>query len=132
MSKLDVTDELAIGAVVQKLVDAWHRTDAAAFASAFAHDADFYNVFAQRLCGRDAIACHHDHLFTGVYRDTRITDVDLSIRSAGADVAVVTWSSVLQVGGEHRRAHALSVFVRATGGWEILSLQNMAPLSVPV
>lgn len=132
MSQLVPADELAIGAIVQNLVDAWHRGDATAFASAFAHDADFYNVFAQKLCGREAIACHHHQLFTGIYRDTCVTDVDLSIRSASPDVAVVTWSSVLHVAGEQRRAHALSIFVRAASRWEILSLQNMAPVSPPI
>jgi uncharacterized protein (TIGR02246 family) len=132
MSTMSISDDREIHAVVQRLVDAWRQGDADAFAGAFAADADFFNVFAQRLCGRAAIASHHAQLFVSVYRGTRVTDVQVSIKSAAPNAAVVSWSSVLHVAGEQRRGHALSVFVRAGGSWEIVSLQNMAPLSPPV
>jgi uncharacterized protein (TIGR02246 family) len=128
---MSTSDDRAIHAIVQRLADAWRRGDADAFAGAFSPDAEFFNVFAQRLCGRAAIASHHAQLFAGVYRGTHVTDVQVSIKPVTPSAAAVSWSSVLHVAGEQRRAHALSVFVRAGGSWEIASLQNMAPLPLP-
>lgn len=121
-------DDRAIRAVIGGLVDAWSCGDADAFASGFAADADFYNVFAQHLDGRPAIANHHAQLFDTVYRDTRLSDVDVSVRLIRPDVAVVVMRSVLHVAGEQRPAHALGVVTRDDGRWQIASLQNMAPL----
>ena len=123
-------DDCAIRAVVQRLVDAWHARDADSFAGAFASCATFFNVFGQKLCGRAEIAAHHAQLFAGVYSGSRISDVAVAATCVTPTVAVVTWSSVLKVGDEARRAHAHTVFVREAERWMILSLQNMLPLSL--
>lgn len=131
MSTLSPVDDRAIQAVVQGLIDAWHARDAESFASAFESNATFFNVFGQRLCGRTEIAAHHAQLFAGAYSGSRISDVAVAITCVTPTVAVVTWSSVLNVADEARRAHAHTVFVREADQWVILSLQNMLPLSPP-
>ena len=131
MSTLSPDDGRAIRAVVQGLVDAWHARDAESFASAFESNAAFFNVFGQKLCGRTEIAAHHAQLFAGVYSGSRISDVGVAITCVTPSVAVVTWSSVLNLADEARRAHAHTVFVREAERWVIVSLQNMLPLSLP-
>lgn len=126
--QLSSIDEQAIHAAINGLIDAWHHGDADAFARAFTEDAIFFNVFAQRLDGRAAITRHHAELFAGIYRGSRVSDVEVSMRAAAPHVAVVAWSSVLHVAGEARPGHALTVFVRGGRRWQILSLHNMAPV----
>lgn len=128
---LTPADRAEINDVVQSLVRAWHDSDAEAFASAFAEDADFYNVFAHKLSGQAQIASHHALLFATVYRGSRISDVDVSIRPIEKDVATVAWSCVLHVNDEKRPAHALIVVARQARHWKIYALHNMAPLTMP-
>lgn len=96
----------------ESLTSAWNVGDGGAFARAFAEDADFVNIYATHVAGRDAVAQLHQTIFEGVYQ-----------------------GSVPQgpmAGDMHTLATA--VLVREGSGWSIASFHNtreQAPPSVP-
>ena len=57
-------DTAAFEKIVKGLERAWNRADGDAYASYFAEDADFVNIFAMHGKGRAAIAVAHDAIFT--------------------------------------------------------------------
>ncbi len=78
-----------IDGLVEALVSAWNRHDAAAFAAAFAEDVEFTNVFGLTLYGRAAIEASHAAIFRTLFKDSALTATDTSVRFIRADVAAV-------------------------------------------
>lgn len=120
-------DEAAIMALFDAQNDGWEQADSELFASAFAPDADFINITATALRGRDEIARHHAQLWSSVYKGSAITPGAMRIRFVHPDVAVVEREVTLRMGEMERHAHALIVAVRHDGQWLIEALHNMLP-----
>ncbi len=66
-------DEIAIYALFDVQDEGWARADGELFASAFADEADFINITATALRGRESIARHHTQLWATVYKGATIT-----------------------------------------------------------
>lgn len=122
----------------ESLTSAWNVGDGAAFARAFAEDADFVNIYATHVAGRDAVAQLHQTIFEGVYRGSRVVFTVSKARSLGACVALAHVDARLHVpqgpmaGDMHTLATA--VLVREGSGWSIASFANtreQSPPSVP-
>jgi uncharacterized protein (TIGR02246 family) len=124
-------DEAAIVELFDRQRDAWERADHELFASAFAEDADFINITATPLRGRQQIAEHHAQLWATLYKGSTGTRDSLRVRFIHPDVAVVETEVTLRFGENTRRAHALAVAVRNGGQWEIAALHNMLPFVPP-
>ncbi len=58
--------------VVKRLESAWNAADGAAFAAAFADDADFVNVRGELHTGRPAIAAGHQAIFDTIYAGSTV------------------------------------------------------------
>lgn len=125
-------DEEAIRALFDAMGDAWVREDGAGFAAIFANDADFINIRAQALRGRDEIARHHTAIFTTIYRGSSVRIGDLRIRFIRPDVATIEAASAVTLPSQpERHAHMLAVAVRTDGRWAIQALHNMIPFAAP-
>ena len=124
-------DEAAIDALFDKQAEGWERADSELFASAFAPEADFINITATPLRGRDEIARHHAQLWATLYKGATVSPGPRRIRFVTPDVAVVENEATLRMGEMERHAHALVVAVRNDGHWEIEALHNMLPFVPP-
>jgi len=122
-------DEKAIEALFDIQGEGWARADGELFASAFADDADFINITATALRGKDEIARHHTQLWATVYKGATITPGAMRIRFMRPDVALIEREVTLRMGEIKRRAHALVVAARNDGRWEIEALHNMLPFA---
>ena len=59
--------------LVNKLETAWNAGDHVAWASAFAPDADFINIFGAYKNGQANIEASHKIIFNGIYKDSHNT-----------------------------------------------------------
>jgi uncharacterized protein (TIGR02246 family) len=62
-STTQTTDETAIRALFQRLLDAWGRGDGTAYGNLFTEDADYIAFDGTNTQGRQAITQSHQHLF---------------------------------------------------------------------
>jgi uncharacterized protein (TIGR02246 family) len=124
-------DEAAIEALFDKQSDGWQRADSELFASAFSTDADFINITATPLRGREAIASHHAQLWATAYKGATVTQDARRVRFIRPDIALIENEVTLRLGEMERHAHGLIVAVRNDGKWEIEALHNMIPFVPP-
>lgn len=122
--------ELAdIRAVVAGLAEAWNAGDGVAFADAFADDAVFVDIKANRDDGRDAIRTRHVWLYETVFRGT-------TVRYDLLDAARVAPALVLGHVAAHLSVHGTVLHTLASclfrrdgaggdgAGWQILMFHN--------
>ena len=79
----------AIDKLVSDTTAAWNRHDAAAFAAAFAEDAEFTNVFGMVQSGRAGIEGAHAPIFKTMFKDSQLTATGTRVRMIRPDVAAV-------------------------------------------
>jgi uncharacterized protein (TIGR02246 family) len=125
---LNPSDRAAIEAIVAELESAWNAGDGERFGAPFAPEADFVNIRAEHMRGRETIARGHAGIFATIYAGsiTRLTIE--SIRPLRPDVALVHVQSVLDapsgpMAGKHEACFSM-VLTREAGRWEIASFHN--------
>jgi uncharacterized protein (TIGR02246 family) len=106
----------------------WNAANGAAFAAAFAPDADFVTIRAEHARGREAIAAGHDHIFRTIYAGSSNRYTIASARLLRPDVALVHVDAVLDapsgpLAGRNRALFSL-VLTREEGQWTIAALHN--------
>jgi uncharacterized protein (TIGR02246 family) len=121
----------AVTQVVQAFSDCWNRHDMTAFARLFAPDAEFVNVVGLWWKGRDEIEKAHEFTHATMFRKSRLTIADLSIRFPLASIAIARSRWVLEghVSPEDaplpaRKGVLLNVLQRGPAGWSIIDSQN--------
>ena len=124
-------DEAAIRELFDRSSNAWEQADHDLFASVFAEDADFINITATPLRGRQEIAEHHARLWRRSTRGRRVHRAQCRIRFIRPDVAMVENEMTVKFGENERHAHGFAVAVRNGDSWEIAALQNMIPFVPP-
>jgi uncharacterized protein (TIGR02246 family) len=82
-------DKTAVVAVVQRFVDDWNSHDMNALASVFSEDADFVNVIGQRWIGREAIKEANAAYHATMFKSSKLSVQDISVRFLKPDVAVL-------------------------------------------
>jgi uncharacterized protein (TIGR02246 family) len=126
------TARRAIEGIAGKLVDAWNRHDAQAFAATFAEDADFTNVFGMTAKGRKGVEDFHTPVFATMFKDSRLTVTEMRIRFLRPDVAAADF--VWQMSGARdpngnpwpdRKGLVNLVATDHQGSWLIDVLHNM-------
>lgn len=123
------TDIAAVRAVPQRIVEAWSRHDADAFAQTFTEDGTMilpHDVFAQGAAGIRAFMAG---AFAGPYRGTQVTGTPVHVRLLGPDVCVlITRGGVLRPGetevAEDHRVLATWILHRQDGTWKVAAYQN--------
>src|SRR5688500_7400 len=118
----------AIEAIVAQLENAWNAADGRAFAVPFTEDADFVNVRAEHMRGREAIAAGHDAILRSIYAGSVNRYSLESARLLLPEVALAHVHSSLNapsgpLAGRHEARFSL-VLVREDGGWRIASFHN--------
>jgi uncharacterized protein (TIGR02246 family) len=123
------SDEAAVRALYQQLMDAWNTGSGEAYAAPFAEDGDLIGFDGTHFKGRQAIAPFHQRLFETHLKGTRLVGQVLSVRFLSPDVALMH-----AVGGTVRRGQAapaperdsIQTLVATKGGdaWHLAAFQN--------
>ncbi|HWR14359.1 MAG TPA: SgcJ/EcaC family oxidoreductase [Terriglobales bacterium] len=128
------SEEQSILAVLQHLEQCWNTADSHGFATVFAEDATFIQIFGGQLDGRSAIEASHRAIFDTIYKGSRSRWELRSVRWIKPDVAVAfTQAHVDFFEGDQPRAldtRPTMVMVRTEGKWQIVAFQNtrIAPM----
>jgi uncharacterized protein (TIGR02246 family) len=117
--------------VVQAFADCWNRHDMKAFAGLFAPDAEFVNVVGLWWRGRVEIEKAHEYTHATMFRNSRLTIADVSVRFPVESMAIARSRWVLEghVSPEGaplpaRNGILLNVLSRTPAGWLIIDSQN--------
>ncbi|MEV2275143.1 SgcJ/EcaC family oxidoreductase [Nocardiopsis sp. NPDC049922] len=121
------TDEKAVRAVVDGVMDAWAANDADAFASLFDTDASLIGDTYMR--GREGIRAFMGQGFEGPYKGSSVVVEPLDVRFVRDDVALLVTKGRVQIPGVPPEAPDLAFFatctlVRGDDGWLIAAYQN--------
>jgi uncharacterized protein (TIGR02246 family) len=114
--------------IAAALTTAWNEGDAEAFAAEFANDADFVNIFATHIVGREAIEKLHQTIFDTIYKDSTNEFIVEEVRPLGDRAALVHIRAEVQVpsgplAGEVATV-ATVVIVHEHHDWRIAAFQN--------
>jgi uncharacterized protein (TIGR02246 family) len=125
---MDAEGRAGLDRVAQSLTDAWNAGDGAAFARCFTTDADFVNIFALHVVGREAVAKQHQFIFDSIYRGSRNSFSIVAARPLADGVVLAHIAADLrvpdgQLAGEIKTL-ASAIFVRDDAAWLIASFQN--------
>lgn len=117
--EIDAEDERAVRALLARIVEAWARSDAEAYAACFTEDSDYVTFNGMHLRGRAENREAHAPLFRGVLKGTRIDPSITDLSFLAADVALVHSAS-------STRGKSLQTFVliKRDGHWQIRAFQN--------
>ncbi len=127
-----MTDFAKLRAAIEKIADlltnAWNAGNAEAFAAQFTTDADFVNIFATHVTGRDEIEQLLDQAFETIYKDSVNKFTVEEVRALGAHAVVVHLRTHIHVPtgplqGEVRSL-ATAVFTPEGHDWQIAAYQN--------
>ena len=132
MTKKIGRTEQAITEVLERFTEAWNTHDAKAYADLFAENADFTNVFGQSFHGRETIEAQHAKIFASMFKDSRITSMNSTVRLidqlfASVDV-IWTMSGAVDMKGNSwaDRKGLMSLVMKFENEvWSILSMHNM-------
>lgn len=83
--------------VIEQLEAAWNAGDGAAFARAFAADADFVNIRGELHSGTEAIAAGHQGIFDTIYRGSTVRYTLIGARALDERVVLAQVSGALHV-----------------------------------
>jgi uncharacterized protein (TIGR02246 family) len=123
-----VLDEAVWDAMAAGLESAWNAGNGEAYASFFAEDADFINIFGHHGKGRRAIAEAHNMILHTVYAGSTVRCTVTQARMLTGDCAVIHLESRLQVpqGPMAGELHAVpsAVVVRSRDRWKIAAFHN--------
>ena len=118
----------AIDKIAEALTNAWNAGNAEAFAAQFTTDADFVNIFATHVTGRDEIEQLLDPAFETIYKGSINKFTVEEVRPLGAHAVVVHLRTHINVPtgplqGEIR-ALATAVLTPVGHDWQIAAYQN--------
>lgn len=128
-------DQAAVAAFPARIVEAWAKNDAEAFAAAFTEDATMVlpGVFKQ---GRTEIGAYMAAAYDGFLKGTRVTGSPIALRPFSADsVLLITAGGVLFPGetevAAERAIRASWLLARQDGEWLLTAYQN-SPANIEV
>jgi uncharacterized protein (TIGR02246 family) len=118
----------AADTIAAALTVAWNAADGAAFAREFAADADFVNIFAMHVVGREEIAKIHQTIFDTIYKGSRNTFTVEEVRALCDHAAIAHIRAHLDVPSGPMAGDvvtlATAVLAREGHGWHIDAFQN--------
>ncbi len=121
-------EERALHGMVYQLEAAWNAADGAAFATAFAEDADFVHILGGYYTGRGAIEAGHRMIFGTINQGSTVRYSVEKIRFLRPDVALIFLRQHLQFfeDGQPRELEARPTMVAENlhGKWQIVAMQN--------
>jgi uncharacterized protein (TIGR02246 family) len=128
-------DAAALADLLRALEDAWNAGDGFRYATFFAEDADFVNIFGVHGKGRQAIAERHDLIFRTFFKGSRNQFSVVGVRYLSADLILVHLRSNLNIpDGAHKGAMktlASCILVRNREAWQITAFHNTRQQTAP-
>ena len=128
MTTHQLTEEAAVRDLFDRTNRAWAAGDAAAYAAAFAPDADYVTWFGARLKGRAAIEASHEPMFAKYMKGTRIDGEITGLRFLTPEVAIVHGRGAVVKGSRRRNRFNTKVnvyvAVRQEGEWTFAAFHN--------
>jgi uncharacterized protein (TIGR02246 family) len=117
--------------VVHAFEECWNRHDMNAFAELFAPDAEFVNVVGLWWKGRDEIKKAHEFTHATMFKNSRLTIADVSVRFPLESLAIARsrWNLEGHVSPEGaplpaRDGILVTLLCRTPAGWLIVDAQN--------
>jgi uncharacterized protein (TIGR02246 family) len=125
-------DDAAIRALEQQQADTWNRHDAHAYVQLFTDDADVVNVLGWWWRGRPTLEARLAQAFSFVFKDSRLTITEVTIRYLTPDIAVahVRWTMTGAKSPDGSTANIpqqgiqTQVLRKQDGVWRIIVFQN--------
>jgi uncharacterized protein (TIGR02246 family) len=123
------TDERAVRALYQRLMDGWNQGSGAAFAEPMADDVDFVPFDGVSIKGREALVRFHEPLFKTHLKDTRLVGEVTGVRFLSPTVALMHARGGTIRRGESKASPARDsiqtiVAVKGEDGWSLAAFQN--------
>ena len=121
-----------VKSVVASLAESWNRHDMAAFAAAFAENADFVNVIGMHWQGRQEIEAKHTATHRTIFRNSVLQIVDVTVRFLNPTIALAHARTELRgaeslrepVAPEVRRTLLTCVLTKDADRWSITAAHN--------
>lgn len=120
-----------VSRVVNKFAEYWNLHDMNAFAQLFSPDAEFVNVVGIWWKGREEIKRAHEFTHATMFKNSRLTLLNVSVRFPAPQVAIARsrWSLEGHVSPEGsslppRAGILLNVLIISAGVWSIVDSQN--------
>jgi uncharacterized protein (TIGR02246 family) len=127
--------------LLDRLAAAFNDKDAGAFAELFSEDAEFVNIFGQRMRRRAGIEAGHRVVFEKLLHGSRMTIGEVDVMPLGDDHALMhaTWTRErLADASPATLPPGTGIFTmvarRTAGGWELVgttNVQNATPPGAP-
>jgi uncharacterized protein (TIGR02246 family) len=121
-----------------RLAAAFNDKDADAFAQLFSDDAEFVNIFGQRMRGRAGIEAGHQVVFEKLLHGSRLTIDDVDVKELGDDHALMhaTWTRErLADASPATLPPGTGIFTmvarRTADGWELVGTTNVQDATPP-
>jgi uncharacterized protein (TIGR02246 family) len=129
------TDEDAIRAIHQRMIEAWNAGDGAAFAAPFTDEADFVAWEGTHLQGRQEIAVFHQRIFDTVVTGSRLEGEVKFVRLLSPVFAVMHSVVRVTLSGQteaspSRDSMQLTVVTKRDGAWRGEGLLNARRLTM--
>ena len=130
------SDRAAIEAILARQSAAWAAADADAFAADTQEGLLFTNVVGMFSIGRVPFVAQHEHIFSTIYKGSRMEQEVVAITLVRPDVAIVDTLTKL-MDAPHRppgielidgavRSRLEQVLVKEGGHWKVASFHNVA------
>ena len=134
-SSTSTTDEAAVRALYQQLMDGWNQGSGMAFAAAFTEDGDLIAFDGTHFQGRAEIVPFHQELFDTWMKGSRLVGHVKSMRFLSPDSALMhAVGGTIMRGKSHpapeRDSIQTLVAVRQDGTWLLAAFQNTRLRSV--
>ncbi len=134
--ELSLEDRAAIETILEGQSTAWANGDADAFGASATDDVVFTNVVGMFSIGREPFVGQHEHIFSTIYKGSRMTQEIVAITLIRPDVAIVDTLSSL-VDAQERppgielidgavRTRLEQVMVKESARWRVASFHNVA------
>lgn len=127
-------DETDIKVLQERQATAWNDHDATAYANLFTEDGEVVNVVGWWWRGRREIETKLKAAFAFVFKESKLTITDVSVRFIKPDVAIahvqwtMTGSKTPPNIPEPKQGTQLQVLKKQKGRWLIFSFQNTATI----
>jgi len=123
-----MNEQRVVSDLVAELEKAWNAADGARFARPFAEDADFVNIRAEHLRGRETIAKGHQGIFDTIYKGSEVRYHAAAVRAITPDVLIAHVKATLNaptgpLAGQHHSLFTL-VLLKVQDEFRIAAFHN--------
>jgi uncharacterized protein (TIGR02246 family) len=128
ITTVNATDEAAIRALYQQLMDGWNKGSGEAFAASFAEESHLIGFDGTHLKGRKEIASFHQPLFDKWLKGSRLVGQVIDVQFLAPNIALLHAAGGTIMGGQSKPAaerDSIQTLVAVKRGeWRLVAFQN--------